>query len=37
MSLTKVAANERQLQQVFVPICPVKGVNELKIVDISVV
>ena len=37
MSLTKVSANERQLQQVFVPICRVKGVNELKIVDISVV
>ena len=36
-SFTKVAANERQLQQVFVPICPVKGINELKIVDISVV
>lgn len=33
----KVAANERQLKQVSVCICPVKGINEWRIVDISVV
>lgn len=34
--LYKGCSDERELQQVFVPICPVKG-TELRIVDISVV
>ena len=35
--LNKGCSERTPTQQVFVPICPVKGINELRIDDISVV